>query len=229
MFLTRVGLIMFAKPNGAVARACFLRLCLLCLCFPGLALFAWPPAALSAAAPALSISGSPAAAVASGDWYLFRTRVFSAGDGTLRFAIENKPRWATFDPDLGSLQGIPSDADVGTYANIRISVTDGISGVSLPAFSIGVRSSSARGSASLSWMPPLDNEDGSVLTDLVGYRIYAGRSPAALTIHDVVRSVGLTRYMITALESGRHYFAITAVNAAGTESKRSAIVSALIP
>jgi hypothetical protein len=187
------------------------------------------PAALPATAPALRISGAPATVVAPGNWYVFRTQVASEGSGTVRFAIENKPRWARFDADCGSLQGVPSDGDVGTYANVRISVTDGISGVSLPAFSIRVRASNGSGSVSLSWMPPLDNEDGSALTDLAGYRIYSGLSPSNLTIHDAVGSAGLTRYVITALESGRHYFAISAVNAAGTEGARSAIVSALIP
>jgi hypothetical protein len=35
--------------------------------------------------------------------------------------------------------------------------------------------------------------------------------------------------VLLALASGRHYFAISAVNAAGTEGERSATVSALIP
>ena len=49
----------------------------------------------------------------------------------------------------------------------------------MPNFNITVHQI-AEGSATLSWMPPTENADGSALTDLAGYRIYYGRNPNTL-------------------------------------------------
>jgi hypothetical protein len=56
----------------------------------------------------------------------------------LSFEIANQPGWSTFDPDSGVLSGTPGDGDVGTYAGVRISVTDGKTLVQGDAFSVVV-------------------------------------------------------------------------------------------
>ncbi len=50
-----------------------------------------------------------------------RPPIDADGD-TLTFSITNKPAWATFNASTGRLQGTPAAANVGTAANIVISV-----------------------------------------------------------------------------------------------------------
>jgi hypothetical protein len=79
------------------------------------------------------------------------------------------------------------------------------------------------GSATLSWTPPVVNSDGSVLANLSGYKIYFGTAPDQLTQVANVNSAGLTRYVISDLATKTWYFAMTAYNAAGVESARTAV------
>lgn len=84
------------------------------------------------------ISGTPATSVVAGSAYTF-TPVASDPDGrTLRFTISNRPAWATFSTTTGRLQGTPQTANIGTYANVIISVNDGRRSASLAPFSIAV-------------------------------------------------------------------------------------------
>ncbi len=57
---------------------------------------------------------------------------------TLIFSITNKPSWADFDENTGTLSGTPSNSDVGVYSNINIMVFDGIESYSIEDFSIVV-------------------------------------------------------------------------------------------
>jgi len=40
------------------------------------------------------------------------------------FSITNQPSWASFDTSTGELSGMPTNADVGTYSDIQITVED---------------------------------------------------------------------------------------------------------
>src|SRR5690606_39089874 len=91
----------------------------------------------------------------------------------LAFEVTNLPEWARFDSRTGKISGTPSAEHAGTYSNISIRVSDGSANASLPRFSITVQQISS-GSVTLSWTPPSENEDGSALTNLAGYRIYYG-------------------------------------------------------
>jgi hypothetical protein len=74
-----------------------------------------------------TISGTPADSVREGNAYSFTP---TEGDidlpygDKLTFSIVNKPSWANFDADTGTLSGTPAHADVGTYSGIVITVTD---------------------------------------------------------------------------------------------------------
>ena len=60
------------------------------------------------------------------DWdYHFAPWAADANGDRLMFAIANQPQWAAFDTTTGVLSGRPGAADVGTYWNILIYVTDG--------------------------------------------------------------------------------------------------------
>ncbi len=174
-----------------------------------------------------TITGSPAPSILEGETYEFTPAATDPDGDTLKFQIAGKPDWANFEPATGRLWGTPDAGDAGNFANIRISVADGKVSVALNAFGIAVNTV-ASGSATLSWNPPTQNADGSNLTNLVGYRIYYGRSATALTQSIVINNPGLTRYVVENLSPAMWHFTMTSVNAKGTESNRSPKVSKTI-
>jgi hypothetical protein len=104
-----------------------------------LSLFVVLLAPLSAFAAAPQISGTPPATGRVGVWYNFVASATDADGDTLRFSIVNKPSWLVFNATSGRLSATPTAANVGTFSNIRISVSDGKGGTaSLPAFSITI-------------------------------------------------------------------------------------------
>jgi len=56
----------------------------------------------------------------------------------LTFGIENKPAWMSFDTATGKLSGTPTELNIGVYANITISVTDGHGSTRFESFKITV-------------------------------------------------------------------------------------------
>ena len=75
------------------------------------------------------------------------------------------------------------------------------------------------GSISLVWDPPVDNVDGSPLTNLAGYKIYYGTS-----FDNYKQSIDVgtaTHTTIENLSSGYWCFAATSYNTAGNESDYS--------
>jgi Putative Ig domain len=170
-----------------------------------------------------TISGSPATAAGVGKAYSFTPTASDANKDSLRFSIQNKPDWAKFSTATGALSGTPAAADVGTYAKITISVTDGKASVALAAFAVVVTQIST-GNASLDWTPPTQNADGSALTNLAGYTVHYGTSRTSLTQTIKVTNPGLTSYVIDNLSPGTWYFAVSSYNAAGTESAVSGVV-----
>jgi hypothetical protein len=85
------------------------------------------------------ISGNPPSSMTIGIHYSFLP-VVSNSDATkvLTFSIVNKPSWAAFNTATGALTGTPGAGDVGTTTGIVISVSDGTSSTSLPAFDLTV-------------------------------------------------------------------------------------------
>ena len=172
-----------------------------------------------------TISGAPATTVNVGAAYSFTPTASDPDSDTIAFGIANRPAWATFDTATGRLSGTPTAADVGTTSNIVISVSDGRGGnATLPAFSITVASTTT-GSATLTWTAPTENDDGSALTNLAGYRIRYGTAPTALTQTVQVANAGLTTYVVDNLAQGTWYFSMTAYTSTGLESMPTNVVS----
>ena len=174
-----------------------------------------------------TISGKPLASVVYGNAYSFTPATTDPSGAALTFSVKNTPSWATFNSATGELSGTPAAADVGTYSNITIGVSDGTTSVSLPAFAIAV-TQTANGSATLSWAPPTQNTNGTPLTNLAGYRIYYGTSITALTKTVQVANPGLVTYVVSNLSAGPWYFAIKAYTSANVESEASAVVNTTI-
>jgi hypothetical protein len=191
-----------------------------------LAAFSITVSSVSNAAP--TITGTPATSVNQGATYTFQPTAADANGDTLSFSIVNKPAWATFTTATGRLQGTPSAADVGTTSGIVITVTDGKTSTSLPAFGIAVRAT-ATGSATLSWRPPTQNQDGSPLTNLAGFKVYWGTAKGTYPNSVALNNPGLATYVVDNLASGTYYFVVTAVTTTGTESTQSNAASKTIP
>jgi hypothetical protein len=173
------------------------------------------------------ISGTPLVQLVPLLPYSFQPSASDPDGNALTFSIQNRPSWASFNTATGRLSGTPGLLDLGTFANIVISVSDGTALVSLPAFSLAVLQT-ANGTATVSWTPPTTNTDGSALTDLAGYRIEFGREQGSLDQSVNIDNPGLTTFTVNNLPSGTWYFAVVATNATGASSDRSNIGSKTI-
>lgn len=178
------------------------------------------PPAPGAGNHAPTISGNAPTAVNASSAYSFVPAAADADGDTLAFSIGNKPDWAAFDTSTGRLSGTPAAADVGTYSNISISVSDGRTSTALDPFAIAVTAMS-NGRATLSWTAPIENTDGSPLSNLAGYRIRYGTSAGALTNTIVIENASVTTYVVEDLAPATWYFAVTAVTSVGIESAYS--------
>jgi hypothetical protein len=174
-----------------------------------------------------TIGGTASTSVKANSAYSFRPTAADADGDTLTFSIANRPTWAAFSTTTGQLSGTPTSTNVGSYANVVISVSDGRSSVSLPAFAIAVTQVSV-GAATLSWTPPTQNTDGTALTNLAGYRIYYGTNSSALTQMIQVSTVGMSSYVIENLSPSTYYFAVRAYTSAGSESANSNLVTKVV-
>jgi len=80
----------------------------------------------------------------------------------------------------------------------------------------------------LGWVAPTENNNGSPITDLAGYKIHYGVTSQDYTKVVAVSNPSLSRYVLDSLESGTYFFAITAYNSKGIESTLSGEISATL-
>lgn len=175
-----------------------------------------------------TISGTPAISATVGSQYSFTPTASDTDGGTLTYSITNAPRWATFNPKTGELYGTPKSTDLGPTTNIVITVADGSSTASLPPFSIDVvaATSTGPGTATVSWVAPTENSNGTALTDLAGYYVYYGTDASALSETVQVSNPKALSYRVSGLASGHTwYFAVSSYTTAGQQSALSPISS----
>ena len=184
------------------------------------------PGASGNRAPA--ISGTPATLVAVGQAYSFRPVATDPDGQALSFRISGRPAWASFNNATGELSGTPAASDAGTYPGILITATDGSASTALPAFDITVARQLATGSATLSWRAPTRNEDGTLLTNLAGYRVRYGMSTSALNQMVTIGNAGTTTVTIPNLSTGTWFFTLSSFTNVGVESAQTAPVSKTI-
>ncbi len=280
-----------------------------------------------------TISGTPATTVVAGSGYAFQATGADPDGDRLSYAATNLPSWLGINTANGILSGTPSAAQVGVYANITISVTDGNSSASLAAFTITVSAAAttsgsttsgsttsgsttsgsttwtqcaseggtcsfsgtkqvrygepfsnrwtaartltgpvscsndfwtdpspgtgkrcevldslvvepsttatpttattptatgATGTATLVWLRPSQNTDGSALVDLAGFIIKYGTDPASLSQTVTLTDPAATRHTLQSLGRGTWYFTVASLTASGVESDLSPMVSKTI-
>jgi hypothetical protein len=206
--------------------------------------------------PGPTIGGSPPPAALVGKSYTFRPSANDSYGLRMVFGVTNKPAWLTINTATGQLSGTPGPGDVGTYARIVESVSDGYKSATLPAFNLTVATVTSAGSQppvkpaptpaptpapipspaptptytaiTLQWEPPTENTDASPLTDLRGYHLYYGNTPDALTSKMNLPVAGIASYVVEFLTPGTWYFAVAAYNSAGVEGELSAVAKRVV-
>lgn len=179
-----------------------------------------------------TISGTPPTQAQAGTAYSFTPTAKDASGKTLSFSIQNKPSWGSFSIATGQLSGTPATANVGTDANIVITVSNGTTSAALPAFTITVAAAPAPpqtlGTATLKWAAPTQNTDGSPITNLAGYVVSFGNGATALSQTVSITNPATLTYTVQNLGTGTWYFAVSSTASDGTESALSAVVSKTI-
>jgi hypothetical protein len=186
-----------------------------------------PPSSPSVENSPPTIHGTPPPVVAQNKLYSFEPEAEDKDGDILYFSVENAPHWAEFETMTGRLEGTPSPGDIGTYEDIRISVTDGADDAELEPFSITVTAYGS-GAVELTWEAPTENVDGTPLTDLAGYKIYWGIQPNKLKNSVKIDNPAVVTYVLENLVPATYYFSATAVNAEGSESDPSGVTSLTI-
>jgi hypothetical protein len=130
--------------------------------------------------------------------------------------------------DVDGAAGVASVASTTTASNTTAPSTAATTPAAGTSTSGTKTTAPVNGVATLDWMPPTQNTDGSTLTNLAGYTVYYGTSPSDLTQSVKVSNPGLTAYSVTGLTSGTWYFAVTSYSADGVESARTTTVSTQI-
>jgi hypothetical protein len=211
------------------------------------AAFAMSIASVTHATTTINAVGSPPTSVDVNRYYGFQTWATDTDGRAVTYSIKNKPSWATFNTLYGHLYGTPPAGAAGTYSNIVISASDGISQASLAPFSIVVEGaggstsgggstgggtttppiSGGTGSATLNWHPPTVNTNGTAINNLAGFMIYYGTN-ANNYASVKVANPGLTSYTLSNLPAGAYSFAVVAYNSAGESSQYSSVVTKTI-
>lgn len=73
-------------------------------------------------------------------------------------------------------------------------------------------------SVELTWIAPTENDDGTPLLDLAGYKIYYGTSSGSYTSIDTVADPSALSHTVSGLVAGDWYFTATAYNLSDVES-----------
>jgi hypothetical protein len=146
----------------------------------------------------------------------------------LQVSVESSPRWAatsslqTADKYYVTVYGTPTLRDIGVY-DTRLVASDGALTISQSIQF--VVAADADSNSTISWLAPTENEDGSLLGDLAGYRFYAWPSDTGSVINQ--RLFG-TNVLVGNLQPGLWKIAVTAVSGGGTESKLSPLLPVLV-
>src|SRR5882724_5558514 len=98
---------------------------------------------IDAQAAAPKITGTPVTSMTVGQSYSFKPSATDADGNTLTFSIVNRPAWASFSSATGQLSGTPFAEHARVWPGIVISVSDGTTKVSVPAYSLTVKANTA--------------------------------------------------------------------------------------
>jgi hypothetical protein len=176
------------------------------------------------------ITNEPRGEIPAGRPFVFRFRAYASPPPT--WVLEGAPPGMTIDSVTGVLSWTPTVAQLGQVrAVVRVSNAVGVDrrGFSIgvvdadaPTAPAGLRATSVRDDkVTLAWNAAIDN------VAVVEYRVYEYR--ARINSWTLAESVQSVTAAIDVEWAGAHVFAVTAVDAAGNESERSASLTAQVP
>ena len=164
-----------------------------------------------------TIVGTPVWSVVAGQTYTYTPSASDADGDPLTFSIQNRPAWATFSSSTGRLSGTPTSAQVGTYGNIVISVSDGKASASLAPFSIevtappnraptitGQPAAAVTAGQAYSFTPTASDLDGDVLTFSIQNRpAWATFSPTTGRLSGTPTQAGAYSNIVISVSDGK--------------------------
>lgn len=171
---------------------------------------------LSCSGPGGSVSDSVGVSIAAQP-----TVDLNAAESVVAVGGSTELSWSSSNADLctasGGWSGEKAAAGTQSVGPLEQSTTYSLSCSGTGGTTMDMISVSINDQVSLTWQAPQENEDGSALTDLAGYRVYYGLTSGNYTDSLSIDSSDATSHSMT-LSSGSYYFAMTAVDADGNES-----------
>ena len=105
-----------------------------------------------------ALLGTPITSTTVGKAYYFKPTLTNANTKTVKFYINGKPGWLTYNYGNGTLSGTPTTA--GTWSGIKLMSWDGTHGAALGPFTITVKAASSS-AVKISGTPASTAEAGS--------------------------------------------------------------------
>lgn len=138
-----------------------------------------------------------------------------------------KPNMILVDENQTPVPGVTASTSIEKAMEKASALPNGTYYLKRPDVQITVANtvaSIAKDSALLSWDAPTKNRDGSDLTDLGGFKIYIGNTAESMSLIQTINDPLQNSFLITNLENGIYYFAVTAITTGGLESSKSQAV-----
>jgi len=188
------------------------------------------PLEFTVGAPIITLL-TPRPTAVAGEYFTFLASAKRADGGATDVHVENVPAWATawttYDGSTSwiTLYGTPTAQDVGVYPPVRI-VASVSTGTIVKTVEIPVAYATGKSWALLR-IAPTQNEDGSPLLDLAGYRYYVWPPDAT---SPTITDVGLagSPLGVLGMTTGLWKIALTAYNSARAESRLSPVLPLLV-
>ena len=159
----------------------------------------------------------------------------SPGSSTAASAADTDSASALVAPNIGTIdrsQSAHNSASASPAATVASNTSNTAPATATTTPPSGTKTTipvkTINGVATLDWLPPTQNSDGTILTNLAGYTVYYGTDRNNLSKSVKVSNPGLASYTVTGLTSGTWYFAVTSYSADGVESTRTATVTTRI-
>ncbi len=138
---------------------------------------------------------------------------------TLTYTTFNFPTWLTLDSNTGKITGTPTDHDIGTYSDIRISISDGNNTVTAGPYTIRVTDELF--SIEINWMEVTQDVNGNDIDNIAGYKIYIKDTLTNYDQEAMVEGSSKTSHDINRLAPGTYNVTVSSLLASGLESEQS--------
>lgn len=102
------------------------------------------------AAGQIEFTNAPPATARAGDVYVYQAEVSGVEADKVSFRIRNRPHWLNWNRSAGRLSGVPTQADLGPWKDLKVLASDGTNEVVAGPFTITVEAATAKDSPTFS-------------------------------------------------------------------------------